>query len=212
MQLVAHSPCDRSDVSNNWGHQLLTDLAVPNKWSITARNPVEAGGQIKVQTQQNQAAAIQSVRCNSMDKSGFSVERQCTRIKRQLTILISAVTVELVNLCTEKVKYAIRNDPHPQVPGRIQDDRTKISWIRCLHVCMHVCMYVCLCSCRCRPICRAAGSNPALAATYMQGHWASPSLAVACSASACKLRHTVNCCGFLAILKGSCCGKRFRNG
>src|SRR6218665_357126 len=37
------------------------------------------------------------------------------------------------------------------------------------------------------------GSNPALAAT--KGPWASPSLAVACSASTCKLRHSVNCCG-----------------
>ena len=40
---------------------------------------------------------------------------------------------------------------------------------------------------------RFAVSNPALAATYEP--WASPSLAVACSASACKLRHSVNCCG-----------------
>ena len=40
---------------------------------------------------------------------------------------------------------------------------------------------------------RVAGSNPALAAT--KGPWASPLLTVACSASACKLRHSVNCCG-----------------
>ena len=33
-------------------------------------------------------------------------------------------------------------------------------------------------------------SNPALAAMY--GHWASPLLKVSCSASACKLRHSVN--------------------
>ena len=38
---------------------------------------------------------------------------------------------------------------------------------------------------------RVVGSKPALAATY----WASPSLKVACSASACKLRHSINCCG-----------------
>ena len=38
-----------------------------------------------------------------------------------------------------------------------------------------------------------AGSNPALEIT--KGHWASPSLAVAHSASVCKLRHSVNCCG-----------------
>src|SRR6218665_978754 len=54
------------------------------------------------------------------------------------------------------------------------------------------------------------GFNPALAAT--QGPWwASPSLAVACSSSACKLRQ----CQFLwseALLKGSCCEKRYRNG
>jgi len=30
---------------------------------------------------------------------------------------------------------------------------------------------------------------------HSTGPWASPSLAVACSASACKLRHSVNCCG-----------------
>ena len=40
---------------------------------------------------------------------------------------------------------------------------------------------------------RVAGSNSALAA--MLGPWASPSLAVACSASECKLWHSVNCCG-----------------
>ena len=40
---------------------------------------------------------------------------------------------------------------------------------------------------------RVTGSNPALAATL--GPWASPSLAVACRASACKLRHIVNCWG-----------------
>jgi len=39
------------------------------------------------------------------------------------------------------------------------------------------------------------GSNPTLAAMQGQGPWAGPSLAVACSASACKLRHSVNCCG-----------------
>src|SRR6218665_2191347 len=36
---------------------------------------------------------------------------------------------------------------------------------------------------------RVMGSNPAL------GPWASPSLTVACGASACKLRHSFNCCG-----------------
>src|SRR6218665_196397 len=40
---------------------------------------------------------------------------------------------------------------------------------------------------------RVAGSNPALFAAY--GLWASPLLTVACSPSACKLRHGVNCCG-----------------
>ena len=56
---------------------------------------------------------------------------------------------------------------------------------------------------------RVVGSNPALAATWWP--WASPSLAVACSASACKLRHSVNCCGrelfwVIADLK-----RRYRN-
>ena len=37
---------------------------------------------------------------------------------------------------------------------------------------------------------KVAGSNPTLAAT--EGPWASPSLAVACSALACKLRHSIN--------------------
>jgi len=40
---------------------------------------------------------------------------------------------------------------------------------------------------------RVVDSNPALAAKY--GPLASPSLTVACSASACKLRHSVNYCG-----------------
>src|SRR6218665_623616 len=40
---------------------------------------------------------------------------------------------------------------------------------------------------------RVVGSNPALAATL--GPWASPSLTVAFRASACKLRHSVNCYG-----------------
>src|SRR6218665_586811 len=56
---------------------------------------------------------------------------------------------------------------------------------------------------------RFVGPNPALAATL--GPWASPSLTVARSASACKLRQ----CQLLwsgALLKGSCCEKRYRNG
>src|SRR6218665_3959555 len=40
---------------------------------------------------------------------------------------------------------------------------------------------------------RVVCSNPALAA--MKGPWASLSLTVACSASVCKLQHSVNCCG-----------------
>src|SRR6218665_210299 len=40
---------------------------------------------------------------------------------------------------------------------------------------------------------RVVGWNPALAATL--GPSASPSLAVAYSAPACKFRHKVNCCG-----------------
>ena len=40
---------------------------------------------------------------------------------------------------------------------------------------------------------KVTGSNPTLAATKVP--WANPSLAVACSASACKLWHSVNCCG-----------------
>src|SRR6218665_3018110 len=49
---------------------------------------------------------------------------------------------------------------------------------------------------------RAAGSNPAIPST--QGPWVSPSLAVACSASACLLRHMQ--CELLwsaALLEGS---------
>ena len=41
---------------------------------------------------------------------------------------------------------------------------------------------------------RVVGSNPALATMY--GRWASPSLVVASGASACKLRHSVDCCGW----------------
>jgi len=37
---------------------------------------------------------------------------------------------------------------------------------------------------------KVMGSNPALAA--MQRPWVTPSLAVACSALVCKLRHSVN--------------------
>ena len=33
-----------------------------------------------------------------------------------------------------------------------------------------------------------------LSGRHVYGHWASPSLIVACSVSACKLRHSVNCC------------------
>ena len=40
---------------------------------------------------------------------------------------------------------------------------------------------------------RVTGSNAAL--TAMWGPWASPLLAVACSASACKLQHSGSCCG-----------------
>ena len=40
---------------------------------------------------------------------------------------------------------------------------------------------------------KVVGSNPAIVA--VQGPGASPLLAVACGASACKLRHSVNCCG-----------------
>src|SRR6218665_2172897 len=40
---------------------------------------------------------------------------------------------------------------------------------------------------------KVLGLNPALAA--MKGPCASPSLTIAGSASACKLRHSVNCCG-----------------
>ena len=40
---------------------------------------------------------------------------------------------------------------------------------------------------------RVVGSNSSIAARY--GPWASPSLAVACTALACKLRHSVTCCG-----------------
>src|SRR6218665_613991 len=40
---------------------------------------------------------------------------------------------------------------------------------------------------------RVVGSNPALSAKLRP--WASPSLTVACSVSACKLRNSVNCCG-----------------
>ena len=54
---------------------------------------------------------------------------------------------------------------------------------------------------------RVIGSNPTLAAT--QGPWASPSLTVASSDSACRQ------CQLLwseALLKGLCCEKRYRNG
>ena len=40
---------------------------------------------------------------------------------------------------------------------------------------------------------KVVGSNPVLAPR--QESWASTSLTVACSASACKLRHSSNCCG-----------------
>jgi|SRR6218665_383358 len=56
---------------------------------------------------------------------------------------------------------------------------------------------------------KVAGLNTTLAA--MKGPWASPSLAVACSASACKLQHRIKLWS-RALLKGSCCEKRYRNG
>src|SRR6218665_1915950 len=40
---------------------------------------------------------------------------------------------------------------------------------------------------------RVVGSNPVLAAT--KGLSSNPSLTVACNASACKRRHSFNCCG-----------------
>src|SRR6218665_1541742 len=53
--------------------------------------------------------------------------------------------------------------------------------------------------------------RPALSATY--GPWASPSLAVACSALACKLSALTQCQLLWsgALLKFSCCEKRCRN-
>src|SRR6218665_315964 len=56
---------------------------------------------------------------------------------------------------------------------------------------------------------RVVGSKPALASTY--GPWASPSLTVACRASACILRHSPLLWSG-ALQKGSCCEKRYRNG
>src|SRR6218665_655268 len=52
--------------------------------------------------------------------------------------------------------------------------------------------------------------NSALPAMY--GLWASPSPTVDCSASACKLRNTVNKLLSGALLKGSCREKRYENG
>ena len=58
---------------------------------------------------------------------------------------------------------------------------------------------------------RVAGLNPALAAT--QRPWASHSLAVACSASACKIRHNVSDVLWSgALLKGLGYEKRYGNG
>ena len=56
---------------------------------------------------------------------------------------------------------------------------------------------------------RVADSNPVLAAT--KGPWASPSLTVACSASACKLRHSVKLS--IAVVGNTSEGfKRYSNG
>ena len=59
---------------------------------------------------------------------------------------------------------------------------------------------------------KVVGSNLALAATPgSQGPWASPSLTVACSDSACKLRHSVNCCGWKRLWVPRNLKRRYRN-
>ena len=75
----------------------------------------------------------------------------------------------------------------------------------CLYVCLSVCLHVPLYSalyCAWWRIGRVDAFWPegrkfesrSIGAT--KGPWANTSLAVACSSSACKLRHSVNCCGW----------------